>query len=100
MVCNRCISAVQGELLKLDLHPINVQMGIVNLQEDKLDEDKLLILNKNLNLLGFELLDKGKTRVIEQIKNLIIERIFHSEFLEQKVNWSELIADKVIHEYS
>ncbi|WP_370870495.1 helix-turn-helix domain-containing protein [Daejeonella sp.] len=99
MVCNRCITAVQNELLKLDLHPIDVQMGIVKLEEEKLDEEKLLILNKHLNALGFELLDKGKSRVIEQIKNLIIEKIFHTEFLEQKVNWSGFIADKIFHEY-
>lgn len=99
MVCNRCITAVQNELLKLDLHPIDVQMGIVKLEESKLDEEKLLILNRHLNALGFELLDKGKSRVIEQIKNLIIEKIFHTEFLEQKVNWSGLISDKIFHEY-
>ncbi|HQS50342.1 MAG TPA: AraC family transcriptional regulator [Daejeonella sp.] len=99
MVCNRCITAVQNELLKLDLHPIDVQMGIVKLEEEKLDDEKLLILNNHLNALGFELLDKGKSRVIEQIKNLIIEKIFHTEFLEQKVNWSGLISDKIFHEY-
>ena len=71
MVCNRCITAVQNELLKLDLHPIDVQMGIVKIEEEKLDKEKFLILNKQLNTLGFELLDKGKSRVIEQIKNLI-----------------------------
>ncbi|MDP3468590.1 MAG: AraC family transcriptional regulator [Daejeonella sp.] len=100
MVCNRCITAVQNVLFKLELHPIDVQMGMVRLKEDKLDEQKLLELNKHLNSLGFELLDKGKSRVIEQIKNLIIEKIFHSEFLEQKINWSGLISDKVFHEYS
>ncbi len=100
MVCNRCITAVQNELIRLELHPITVQMGIARLKEDKLDEGKLLILNKNLNALGFELLDKGKSWIIEQIKNLIIERIFHTEFLEQKINWSVLISDTVFHEYS
>jgi len=91
---------VQNELIKLELHPIAVQMGIVRLNEDKLDEQKLILLNINLNALGFELLDKGKSRIIEQIKNLIIERIFHSDLLEQKINWSGLISDTVFHEYS
>ncbi len=99
MVCNRCITAVQYELIKMDLHPIEIQLGIVKLQEEKIDEEKLLVLNTHLHALGFELLDKGKTRVIEQIKNLIIELIFHSEFLEPKISWSGLIADKLYHEY-
>jgi len=92
--------AVQNELIKLDMHPIYVQMGIVKLMEEKLDDQKLQTLNERLNALGFELLDNGKTRLIEQIKNLLIEKIFHSEFLEQKVSWSGLIADKLFHEYS
>jgi AraC family transcriptional regulator len=100
MVCQRCISAVQNELIKLDFQPAEVQMGIIRLQEEMLDEQKLLALNKQLNILGFELLDKGKIWLIEQIKNLIIEKIFHSEFLDQKVNWSGLIANKVFHEYN
>lgn len=54
MVCNRCITAVQNELIKLDLHPIDVQMGIVNIEEEKLDKAIYLTLNKNLNALGFE----------------------------------------------
>ena len=74
-------------------------MGIVKLEEEKLEEEKLQILNNHLNALGFELLDKGKSRIIEQIKNLIIEKIFHSELMEQKVNWSGLISDRLYHEY-
>jgi hypothetical protein len=30
MVCARCIKVVQEELLKLDLHPIKIDLGIVN----------------------------------------------------------------------
>ena len=100
MVCNRCIMVVQNELLKLDLHPILVQMGVVRLEEDELDEEKLQILNLQLNTLGFELLDNSRTRLIDQIKNLIIERIYRSDNPEQKVNWSKLISDQIFHEYN
>ena len=91
---------VQNELLKLDLHPILVQMGVVRLEEDELDEEKLQILNQQLNTLGFELLDNSRTRLIDQIKNLIIERIYRSDNPEQKVNWSKLISDQIFHEYN
>lgn len=100
MVCNRCIMVVQNELLKLGLHPILVQMGVVRLEEDELDEEKLLALNKQLNTFGFELLDNSRTRLIDQIKNVIIERIYRSDDPEQKVNWSKLISDQVFHEYN
>lgn len=100
MVCSRCIMAVRNELLKLDLHPLDVQMGLVRLQEEKLDEDQYRVLNENLNALGFELLDNGKSKLIEQIKTLIIEQIHHTGFAEQKLNWSKLISDRVFHEYT
>lgn len=100
MVCNRCITAVENELVKMNLHPVEIQLGIVKLQEEKLDEEVLLILNTHLHALGFELLNKGKTRFIGQIKNLVIEKVFHSEYIEQKVNWSSLISNKIFHEYN
>lgn len=100
MVCNRCIMAVQNELVRLDLHPIDVRMGVVKLKEEELNEKQLDTLNKHLNELGFELLDNSKSKLIEQIKNLIIEKIHHSEAPAEKFNWSKLISDKVFHEYN
>ena len=91
---------VQTELLNLGLHPLDVQMGVVRLGEEGLDEDQLRDLNTHLNTFGFELLDNSRTRLIDQIKNLIIERIYRSDDPEQKVNWSKLISDQVFHEYN
>lgn len=91
---------VRDELLKLGLQPLDVQMGVIKLQEEQLGEDQLLELNQRLNGLGFELLDNSRTRLIEQIKNLIIEKIYRSDDLEDKVNWSKLISDHIFHEYN
>ena len=100
MVCNRCITAVRNELLSVGLHPLVVEMGVVHLAEDKLDEETQNNLSNRLTDLGFELLDNSRTRLIGQIKNLIIERIHRSEDLDDKVNWSKLISDQVFHEYN
>lgn len=100
MVCGRCIKVVQEELENLGLHPVNVELGIAKLEEDHLDTDQQLKLNQVLTDLGFELLDSAKTRLIEQIKNTIIDKIFHSDALEEKVNWSRLISDRCFHEYN
>lgn len=100
MVCNRCITAVRNELLTVGLHPLVVEMGVVHLAEDKLDEETQINLANRLTDLGFELLDNSRTRLIGQIKNLIIERIHRSEDLDDKVNWSKLISDQVFHEYN
>lgn len=100
MVCNRCITAVSNELTTLGLHPLIVEMGVVRLEEDELDESKRSKLANRLNELGFELLDNSKTRLIEQIKNLIIEKVHRSDSLDEKVNWSNLISDQLFHEYN
>lgn len=100
MVCGRCIKVVQEELKNLGLHPDNVELGIVRLKEDHLDTDQQSKLNNVLTDLGFELLDSTKHRLIEQIKSIIITRIFHSDTLDEKVNWSTLISDQCFHEYN
>ncbi len=100
MVCNRCITAVRNELIALGLHPLVVEMGVVNLEEDELDENTRSNLANKLNDLGFELLDKNKTKLVEQIKNFIIEKVHRSDILHQRVNWSKLISDQLFHEYN
>ncbi|MGV3685078.1 MAG: helix-turn-helix domain-containing protein [Daejeonella sp.] len=100
MVCNRCIAAVRTELIALGLHPLIVEMGVVGLKENELDEGIRSKLANRLNELGFELLDNSRTRLIEQIKNLIIEKVHRSDTLDEKVNWSKLISDQLFHEYN
>ena len=100
MVCNRCITAVKSELLAIGLHPLVVEMGVVQLEEDEVYEDTRAELANRLNRLGFELLDNSRTRLIGQIKSFIIEKIHHSGDLDDKVNWSKLISDQVFHEYN
>lgn len=100
MVCGRCIKVVQEELTALGLHPITVELGMVKLQEDEISAGQQSRLNSTLNSLGFELLDSAKTRLIEQIKNTIINKVFYSGPLDEKVNWSKLISDSCFHEYN
>ena len=64
MVCNRCIAAVHNELLKLDLHPIDVQMGIVKLEEEKLDKARYK-LQQLVDLLQKRI--KGYQRFVKEI---------------------------------
>lgn len=100
MVCSRCIKVVQEELQKVGLHPVKIDLGVVKLEEEWLDPVKQSDLNEALNELGFEILDSSRTRLIEQIKNIVITKIFHSEGLDEKVNWSKLISDQCFHDYN
>ncbi|RYG21744.1 MAG: AraC family transcriptional regulator [Chitinophagaceae bacterium] len=99
MVCNRCKMVVQGELLKLGLHPIAVDLGRVELAEKTLtnvEQDKLVEV---LERFGFELLVDKKRQQSEQIKTTIIELV-HYKTTAINVNLSTYLSEKLQVSYS
>lgn len=98
MVCPRCIMAVEGVFTELEIPLQNIKLGEV-LVYKPLGAEKQQALNHKLKGLGFELLERGKSALISQIKSLIIQQIHYSaEALE--VNFSTFLADKLRHDYS
>jgi AraC-like DNA-binding protein len=98
MVCNRCKMVVKDELEKAGYHPMQVELGEVDIQE-QLQKTELDALNPRLKHLGFELIDNRKATLIEKIKTLLIERINDKDQEEQE-NISLLIARKLNYEYN
>jgi AraC family transcriptional regulator len=100
MVCNRCISAVSQEMVKLGLHPESVALGEVVLKEDHLDPAILAQLDADLKNLGFERIDDRKARLIEAIKNKVIHMIHRTERVDRKHNWSDILSEELHFEYN
>ena len=98
MVCNRCIMVVEAELEKLDIQPLSVELGEVRLDK-KLTTEQKNKLSGRLESLGFSLIDDKKGRLIEQVKNLIIELV-HYNNNNLKINLSDYISDKLHHDYN
>lgn len=98
MVCNRCITAVKQELENLNLPPVAISLGEVELAKSP-SEKQLAQLKIRLEELGFELLDDSKKKIIEKIKNIVIKKIHHSE-LEEQERFSELLAHTIRKDYS
>ena len=98
MVCNRCIMVVRQEFEKAGLKPIEVKMGEVELSK-KPTESQLKKMNSSLNELGFEILDNQRQRLIEKIKNLLIEQIQTGD-IEQHFTLSEYLSKKLNKDYS
>lgn len=98
MVCKRCIMVVQLQLQQLGLHPISVQLGEVEIQENKLNKQQQKQLNDNLLALGFVLLDDKRSRVIEKIKNIIIQQVHHTNDAANQ-NLSTLISTQLLMDY-
>lgn len=98
MVCSRCILVVRKELEKLDLHPTNVTLGEVTLDKELSAEERKQ-LEGALNPLGFLIIDDKKSRLIEKIKNVIIDLVHHQDGI-QKNNLSDILSKEIHHDYN
>jgi len=99
MVCHRCKMVIKTELEKLGLHPITIVLGEVGIEEKSLSRKKSDELAKSLNIVGFELIDDRKSRLIEQIKTFIIDSIHYSHE-QPKKKFSELLSRHLHQDYS
>ncbi|MBA4056671.1 MAG: AraC family transcriptional regulator [Marivirga sp.] len=97
MVCHRCIIVVQQELEKLGIKSNSIQLGEVELAESP-NTEQLNKIRGALSRVGFELIDDRKSKLIEQIKNLIIDVVHHQKKL--KTNLSDYLAEQIGKDYS
>lgn len=89
---------VKSELEKLGISPASIILGEVTLSGGLSPEQKDA-LSKKLEYLGFALIDDKRARLIEQIKNAIIELV-HYNNNDLKVNLSDYISEKLHHDYN
>jgi AraC-like DNA-binding protein len=99
MVCHRCKMVVRAELEKLNLHPVNIALGEVLIEEKELQKEQQNNLSVALKAVGFELIDNRRSKVIEQIKTFVIDTIHYKEE-QPKKKFSELISKHLHHDYS
>jgi len=98
MVCNRCITAVENELKSAGLDVLSVRLGEAEVGSEPSPEE-LIQLDHQLRKIGFELIGDRKSRIIEQIKNEIVQLVHYStEALS--TNLSTLLADKLHYDYT
>ncbi|MGV8879563.1 MAG: helix-turn-helix domain-containing protein [Sphingobacteriaceae bacterium] len=98
MVCQRCITVVREQLenLNMDVSEIALGTALVNPEPS---EDRLSEIAAALKLLGFELIDKDKDKLIERIRNIIIELVHHST-LTGHVIFSQVLSERLHKDYS
>lgn len=89
---------VESELEKLGLQTIAVELGEVELEQEISDEQKEVLL-KNLQTLGFDLIDDKKTKTVERIKNLIVDLVHHKNN-ELKINLSDYLSENLNQDYN
>ncbi|MBL7760001.1 MAG: helix-turn-helix transcriptional regulator [Sediminibacterium sp.] len=98
MVCDRCKMVVRETMKKLGLTAVSVELGEVELNQSLTNTEKLA-LSQELQLLGFDLIDDKKSRLIEQIKLIILELIRQKDG-EMTQNLSKTLSSKLNHDYN
>jgi AraC family transcriptional regulator len=94
MVCNRCIKVVRDEFERLGLIIKNIQLGEVEVIDDKTKLD-IKKISDVLEANGFELLDNKNSKIIEKVKILIINMIqFVDSGNDININYSEYLASQ------
>lgn len=99
MVCDRCKLVVGQELEKLGLKPEKIALGEITVEGDISGETQKK-LDDALMSVGFERIDDRKARLIENIKKTVIELIHHDSPQTRKLNWSDILADRLNYEYN
>lgn len=98
MVCDRCKMVVRSEFDKLGIPLHSVELGEVDTVSE-VDSTQKEQLSRQLNLLGFELIDDKRVRIVTKIKSLIIELIYNPDE-RIKVNLSGYLSEALHQDYS
>lgn len=99
MVCNRCIMVVKEELAGLGLQVQHIGLGKVELEKTP-DQAQLSIIRQRLEQNGFELLDDKRSKLVNQIKSLIIRLVHYSSDSSPGMNLSDYLAREIGMDYS
>jgi AraC-like DNA-binding protein/copper chaperone CopZ len=97
MACESCKVVVKDALVKLDLHPVKVELGVAEIKEE-LTDAKIKKLDAIINKVGLEIVESKGGVLIEKIKNHCQAYVVSEKHI--KVNISEYLSDKLGKDYN
>lgn len=98
MVCNRCIIMVKQVLDAMGIIYTNVQLGEVELTAEPTPAQQD-VLSTELEKIGFALIDDRKRRMIEKVKNLIVQMVHHNNE-QPRHNLSGYLSEQLHYDYN
>lgn len=99
MVCDRCILIVNQQLSNLGFTVNEIALGKVEISPEP-SAARLQDISSVLQVLGFELIDKEKNQLVEQVKTEVINLVHYSDLHEIKQSLMHLIADRLHKDYT
>ncbi len=98
MACLSCKEVVKDALEELNITPVKVDLGEIETKEAVSDEEKQQ-LNSKIKKVGLELLESKKGILIEKIRKVIVDYVYHSDEKEN-INFSDLLSKKLNYSYT
>lgn len=98
MVCDRCIKVMKDILKSLDLRPLIVRLGTIEF-EDCMNNEQKERLRLRVEAQGFEIIEDRKSRLVENIKKLIINFVNEQDG-ELSIKLSTYLADALHYDYN
>ncbi len=98
MVCDRCIKVIKDELIKNNIMFELIELGKIHF-EINLSTNELKTLKTILEKEGFEIVEESDLKIVNQIKTLIIENIFHKRHKLFNENYSTFLSSNLKIEY-
>jgi|JI10StandDraft_1071094.scaffolds.fasta_scaffold06703_5 AraC-like DNA-binding protein len=98
MVCDRCKTAVKGELSKHRIEYKSVELGEIELVEPV--SGQLQGFKKSIEALGFELIEDKSARQVSQIKKVIVEWVRGEESKSKRLKFSLHITETLHKDYA
>ena len=98
MVSLRCKLVVKSTLEELGFHPVNIDLGLVEILEDITQEQRDQ-LDMALLRSGLSLLEDKKRVLIEKVKNAIIEMVHYADELPE-IKYSHYLSGLLDYDYT
>lgn len=98
-MCDRCTLVIRNVLKEMGVEPVRVKLGEVDLGDRVLADDQLREFSERIEDLGFGLISDRKSRLIENIKKLLIALVQEPAGVE-KIRLSDYLSERLFHDYS
>lgn len=98
MACLSCKIVIKEALDELDIPAVKVELGEIEIKGD-LTEDEKKKLNRKIKQAGLELLDGKQGELVEKIRKVIVDYVYHSEEKEI-MKFSEFLSKELNYSYA
>lgn len=98
MACESCKLVVKDALEELDISPVKVELGEIEVREDLSDDEKRM-LNSKIKKAGLELLERKQGALIEKIRKVMVDYVYKSDE-KPNIKFSVLLSEELGHNYT